>query len=240
MGHFACKLSVLAFIATIILTGCTKTNSTVETVTTADDMAILTNLAIVSMDEQEVYSDNPDLGIYMLDEGIASCFLADATDLTGNDSLRSRIRHHALIACLRSLTLTETQLPLVKEDLRKYNVCNQNAISRARTLYHELQASYRIKYHRISQAYQSGAITATEFRAQVSELRTTFKRELRSMHLREKLDDAFKRCFRLLLADLYSTLTDRQWNAFKECFRGQTFASIPVSAPMDRKGSSSI
>lgn len=220
MCQLPCKLSVLAFLVTIIMTGCTKTNSTVETISTGDDMTILSNLAIASMDEQEVFSDNPDLGIYMLDEGIASCFLADATDLTGNDLLRPRIRHQALIACLRSLALTETQVPLVKEDLRKYNVCNQMAINRARAIYNELQAAYRTKYHRISQAYQSGAITAAEFRAQVAELRTTFKRELRSMHLREKLDDAFKRCFRSFLTDLNSTLTERQWNAFKECFRG--------------------
>lgn len=44
-------------------------------------------------------------------------------------------------------------------------VYNQNAINRTLVRYNELQASCRAKYHRISQSYLSGAITAAEIRA---------------------------------------------------------------------------
>lgn len=208
-------------IAVLVLgsVSCNKKDTTDERVVTSEeDYTLFTKAAIRSMDNQEVYSDNPELGIYMIDEGIAPCFLADATDLTGDDSQRTRIRRNCLITCLRGLSLNETQIPLVREDLRRYNACNETAINRARAIYNELQASYRQKYNRLNQAYQSGGISGEEFRAKVAELRTAFKRELRSLHLREKLDEALTRCLRTFLVELRSTLNDRQWNAFKECF----------------------
>ncbi len=201
--------------------GCSKKETAEETTSPDADLTMLTEKAILSLDNQEVYSDNPELAIYMLDDGIAPCFLADDTDLTGDDSQRTRIRRNGLIACLRGLSLTETQIPLVKQDLRRYNACNEKAISRARAVYNELHETYRLKYNRLAMAYQSGTLTAEEFRTKVAELRVAFKRELRALHLREKLDGAFKRCFRAFLADLHTILNDRQWNAFKECYRGK-------------------
>ncbi|MCX6287633.1 MAG: hypothetical protein NTY96_11015 [Bacteroidetes bacterium] len=220
MKKLAFKSAFLLFFVLMVFSGCKKSSSPAEAVSFEGDIIIISDQAIASLDAQEVYSDKPDLGIYMLDEGIAPCFLADAPDLTGDDTLRPRIRHNALIACLRSLSLTESQIPLVKADLHIFYKTNEQAISRAKAIYKELQAQYKDKYNRLIQAYRAGTITAAEFRAKVAELRVQFKRELRSLHLREKLDDVFKRSFRTLLSSLHAVLTDRQWNAFKECYRG--------------------
>jgi hypothetical protein len=208
----------LMFLA-IGFSGCSKESSPSDS--PAEDSAILalTNQAVAGMDTLAVYAGTPDAGIYMDGDGISPIFLADASDLTGDDGTRLFIRRHSFIKCLRGLSLTETQAQEVKSALRTYDACKDKAVKRAKAIYRELHATYKQKYGRIWQAYQSGSLTEREFKKLAEELRTAFRKELRSMHLKEKLDDAFRKCFREFLIQLKSVLTERQWIAFAECCR---------------------
>jgi len=201
------------------LTACKKSGTNGDQ-QAADPMIIaLADQALSEMDNQEAYAGTPETGICMDNGGISPAFLADDSDLSGDDAMRPEIRKHSFIRCLKTLQMSETQIGQVKSLLRDYKVCNAEAVKRAMAIYRELHATYKEKYYRIWQAFQAGTITEREFKKRAEELRIAFKRELRSLQLKEKLGIAFARCFKDFLGDLKPVLTERQWNAFTQCIR---------------------
>ena len=209
---------IMLLVAFTTFTACKKQNDP-TTVSPETEITAMAEQAIAGMDNQEVYSDKPDMGIYMKNEGIPPDFLVEETDLEGKDSVRQNIRDHSFIACLRGLNLTESQILAIKQDIRDYRDCKENALQRAKTIYRDLNEKYKAKYKRIYAAFQNGTISREKFKTLVAELQVEFRRELRNLHLKEKLDDIFRSCFRIFLKDLHSILTERQWNAFVECYK---------------------
>jgi hypothetical protein len=209
---------ILLSVVFIVFTACKKQNEPAK-VSPENEILALADLAINGLDEKEVYSDNPDLGIYMENEGIPPDFLVNETDMEGKDTLRAKIRDRSFIACLRGLNLEETQVTEIKKDLTTYRECNEQAMNRAKAIYRDLHEKYKAKYKRIYADFQNGTITKEKFKALITELKIHFLKELRSLHLKEKLDEAFKQCFRNFLKNLHSILTERQWNAFVECYK---------------------
>lgn len=203
-----------------LLPSCKKENSSNQD-SYEDQIMIMVNKAVSDMDNQEILTDDPAQTIYMINDGIAADFLADESCMEENEQGMNTetkfIRDHSFIHCLRGLKLSETQKAEIKQDLRIYKACTQHAIQRAKTIYHDLKESYKVKYQRLWNAYQNGTITKEEFRKKVAELKAAFKKELRELHLKEKLDDALKRCLRKFFKSLHETLSERQWNAFVKC-----------------------
>jgi hypothetical protein len=213
------QMSVLMLLVTFMtFLACKKQNES-GTISSDSEINSLADLAMNGLETQGVYSDNPDKGIYMKNEGIPSDFLVEESDLTGKDTLRQNIRDHSFIACLRGLNLAESQISEVKQNLRDYRGCKENAMQRAKAIYRDLHEKYMTKYKRIYAAFQNGTISKEKFKTLVVELKVEFRRELRSLQLKEKLGDAFKSCFRIFLKDLHSVLTEIQWNAFVECYK---------------------
>ncbi len=207
-------------VALILLPACKKENSGNQA-SFEDQIMIMINKAGSDMDNQEVITDEPSQTIYMINDGIATDFLADENCMQENEQGMNTdtkfIRDHSFIHCLKGLSLTETQKVKIKQDLRVYKACTQHAIQRAKAIYHDLMESYKVKYQRLLNAYQNGTITKAEFHKKVAELKAAFRKELRKMHLKEKLDDALKTCLRKFFKALHETLTERQWNAFVKC-----------------------
>jgi len=218
MGKVTAKGAIILAVSLIAILACNKTNELQQAQTSYNaDINLIADQSISDMDSQEVYSDIPDSGIYMKDDGIVANFLIDETDMVGTDSLRAHIRDHSIIACLKGLSLTESQKTDIRKELRIYINCKEVAVKRAKAIYRDLHIKYKIKYIRIYNAFQNGSITREEFKNQVAKLRIEFKKELRSLHLKEKLNEAFKTCFREFLGGVHSILTERQWNAFVAC-----------------------
>jgi hypothetical protein len=209
---------IMLLVAFTAFTTCKKQNEPIS-LSPDDEIIGLADKAITFLESQEVYSDNPDLGIYMKNEGIPADFLVEETDLEGKDPLRQNIRDHSFIACLRGLNLTESQILEIKQDICDYRGCKEITMQRAKAIYRDLHEKYKAKYDRIYAAFQNGTISREKFKSLLAELKIEFRKELRSLHLKEKLHDAFKKCFRVFLKDLHSILTERQWNAFVECYK---------------------
>lgn len=218
-----CSISFIVILGTmVILSACKKENSGNQA-SYEDQIMIMVNKAQSDMDNQEVLTDNSSHTIYMINDGIAVDFLADESYMDENGQEISAeikfIRDHSFIHCLRGLSLSEDQKAGIKQDLRVYKACTQQAIQRAKTIYHELREKYKVKYQRLWNAYQDGTLTKEEFLKKVTELKAAFKKELREMHYKEKLDDALKVCLRKFFNALRETLSERQWNAFVECYK---------------------
>ena len=212
------KGTLFTGVVLITLFGCNKKKETQQVLTTyEDDITSITDKTIAGMDSQEVFSDNKDMPIYMLDDGIGSDFLIGESDLAGTDSARSHIRDHSFIACLKGLSLTESQKTDIYNELKSYNACKEKAVARAKTIYHDLQVKYKASYTLLYNAFIAGTISVEKFKSQVAELRIEFKKELRALQLKEKLDETFKICFRKFLTGLHQILTEQQWKAFITC-----------------------
>lgn len=216
------KISLLfiitLFFALFIYTGCNKQDD-VSVFSNNEEINLLADKAIAGFGLEEIYSGSTDEGIYMKYEGIPPDFLVEENDLEGTDSVRQYIRAHSFIKCLQKLDLTQTQKSEIKSSICDYRNCKADAMKRAKALYNHLHEKYKAKCNRIYTAFLNGTISKEEYIALVEKLKSAFREELKNLHLREKLNEAFKQCFRVLLKDFQSILTESQWYEFAECYK---------------------
>lgn len=222
MKSFFLKGTLIFGILLIMVASCKKDNPSGQ-VTSTDEFTALADQAGTNMDNQEVYSDDPSQTIYMLNDGIAVDFLVNENCMddqnSGKDSTTKYIKDHSFMRCLKGLALSDSQFVKVKHGLREYNACSDHSIKRVKAIYHDLKEKYHVLYLRLWNAFQNGTITKEEFKRKVAQLRIDFKKEVLSLHLKEKLHDALKHCLRVFFKDLHSILTERQWNAFVKCYK---------------------
>jgi len=219
--------AILIFALALVLSSCQKDQSFDQPITTDGQINDIVDRSWERMASEDLFPENPSLGIDMLNEGIAADFLLDETHIDdappanmSNPSIWYSIRDHSLIQCLRGLELSNEQVEAIRLDLRLYEQCKSEAVQRARAIYRELRIEYHQKFQRLVDAFRNGTITEREFKARVAELRTEFRLELRRLHLQERIDQAFKRCLRQFMGELHGVLTDLQWSSFIECYRG--------------------
>jgi hypothetical protein len=210
----------------MMLASCQKEQSFDQAVSEDDQINLLVDQSWNRMASEELFPENPSLGIDMLNEGIAADFLLDETYFeaapptnTTNHTIWYSIRDHSFIQCLRGLQLSEEQTEGIRQSLGGYGSCKEDAIKRARQIYRELRSEYQQEFLRLVDAYRNGTLTKSEFRQKVAELRSDFRKELQRLHLHERLDEALKNCLHDCMRDLHGILTDRQWNAFVDCYR---------------------
>jgi hypothetical protein len=183
------------------------------------DIEAMVSTSGISPDNQQVFTDEVTGNIFLLNEGIAPDYLVDefSFEAPASDTVKIYIRDHSFIHCLRKLSLSDTQTVKIKKTLRAYKTCNEQAIKKAKEIYNELRIKYKEKFKRLLNAYKTGSLTLKEFKTEVEALKKEFKTELKRLHLKEKLEDAFKTCLRECYIKLHGILDERQWNAFKDC-----------------------
>ena len=218
MKSFYPILKIMLLGSLCAFTACTKQNET-TLISSGTEINALVDQALTGLDLQEVYTDKPDMGIYMENDGIPADFLVEESDLESKDTLRQKIRDHSFVACLRGLNLAEKQVYEIKQDIKVYQECKEIAMQRAKAIYRDLQEKYKAKYKKIYDALEGGSISKEKFITLVTELKIEFLRELKSLQVKEKLHGVFKNCFGIFLKDLNGILTERQWNAFVECYK---------------------
>jgi hypothetical protein len=228
MKNLIQKATIVLGVALIAFTACKKEDikNVVAATSEETEMVALVDQAGSDMLGVDATSENAEMGVLMTDEGIAADFLVEESDMEASegpagstDELRKYARNHSFMACLRKLQLSDRQIAAVKKSLRGYHECKESAVKRARAIYHALVEQYQDKFKRLLNAYRNGDISKEKFEAAVKELRMAFKKELRSLQLNEKLDEAFKKCYRSFLGNLHSILTERQWKAFVACHK---------------------
>lgn len=229
MKNLIQKAALVLGVALIALSACKKEdmkramNSAEET-----EMNALVEQAGADMLMTDAGNENPEFGVARVDEGIAADFLATATDMDETEGpagiddrrdLRAFVRNHSFISCLRKLELSDRQIAAVKKSIVVYEDCRESAAKRARAIHKALVEKYQDKFERLRLAFKNGNITEEQFKAGVHRLRKAFNEELRSLQLQEKLDAAFKKCYREFLGHLKNILTEEQWKAFVNCHR---------------------
>ncbi len=192
--------------------------------TNEEEIAMIMNKSDNSVTENDVTADESTYSMAIASEGISTDYLVDETDMdvvqgpAGGGNERDHIRARSFIKCLNHLELSDKQKQALRESLAKYKACQESAVKRAREIYHNLVTEYRARYEKLHLAFKNGEISEEKYKHAVAELRMSFHKELRSLHLKEKLNEAFHNCFRHLLGNMESILTPRQWAAFKKCY----------------------
>lgn len=228
------QMAALVFgVALTAMTACKKEDvkNVVAASTAETEMVSLIDQANNDMLAEDANADAPEMGINMVDEGIAADYLVvesdfsdDLTPASGNDdstekSMRDFTRARSFVACLRKLDLSDRQKLAIKKNLKDYEDCKSSAVQRARAIYAKLKAAYKEKADRIIAAFRNGDLTKDQFAAKIKALRLSFNKELRSLQLQDKVHEAFKKCYRTYLENLKDILTEKQWKAFVMCHK---------------------
>ena len=221
------KATLVLGVVLLAFTACKKQDmEKVVGSTTETDLIALVDQAGSDMLIEEANDVTPDEGVALIDEGISADFLVVAADLDEtegpnglDDKQRNHVRSHSFIACLRKVELSERQQMAIKKALANYENCKESAVKRARAIHAKLVAAYKEKFERLQKAFRNGDLTEKEYKEAVHRLRMAFNKELRSLQLHEKLDAAFKNCYKEFLGNVKNILTEKQWAAFVECHK---------------------
>lgn len=222
------KIIALAIgIMVVGITGCKK--EAMETLVSDTDLSSseIQALAVQSENqgnEVEITYDEVTAIMAAVNEGIAPDYLVLSEDLDADENSsspsvqsRSSIRNNSFIRCIRGVKPDSTQARQIKAALKDYDDCKSSAIKRARTIHSQLQAKYKGLAEDQRKLLKDSTITRQQYKERIERLRFAFQKELKDLHLKEKLGDALKACHEKFLRKLNGILSERQWKAFIAC-----------------------
>jgi len=176
--------------------------------------------------EPEITFDEVTASMAAVNEGIAPDYLVSSEDLEADENSsnpavqsRSSIRNNSFIRCIRGVKPDSVQARQIKAALADYNDCKSSAIKRAGTIHRQLQAKYKGLVEDQKELLKDSSITRAQYKERITRLRFAFQKELKDLHLKEKLGDALKACHEKFLRKLNGILSERQWKAFIACVK---------------------
>lgn len=197
--------------------------------------SLLTQSDLESHQIDVVFVENNDESYFEAsDEGLPTDFLVEEDYLnetpsgtsggnasTGSGSVnrRKHIRGNSFIRCLIALNLDSSEYIKIRRVLSAYHSCKSSAVARAQAIHENLVSAYKDKVSNYRQLLKDGKITRKEYNEIIERLRAAFAKELKSLQLREKLQEAFRDCHKKMLVNLKSVLSDDDWKAFVSCYR---------------------
>jgi hypothetical protein len=222
------KIIALAIgIMAVGMTGCKK--EAMEMATSGTDVSNSEIQALVVQTEnensnQEITFDEVTSSMAAVNEGVAPDYLVSSEDLDADETSsnpnvrgRSQIRNNSFIRCIRGVKPDSAQARQIKAALNDYNDCKSSAIKRAGVIHRQLQAKYKGLVEDQRELLRDSTITKQQYKERITRLRFAFQKELKELHLKEKLGDALKACHEKFLRKLHGILSERQWKAFIAC-----------------------
>lgn len=226
MKNLIKKSALVLGIAFIALTGCRKENvdlnSTINPSSESDIEALVTQTDQENESVAIIYDESSN-EITASNEGIAADYLISEADLEAetpaNSTSASTLADQSFLRCLKSVNPDADQVKKLRIALADYEDCKASVIKRARAIHHDLVLKYRDLAKEQAKLLRLGKITKAEYEARIQRLRHAFKKELRALQLKDKVDAALKDCHAKLLRQIHAILSERQWKAFIDCYR---------------------
>ena len=223
------KAIVVLGAAILAFSACKKDAVQLATNSSSNDITALSDQAESEIANVDIQNLDPALGIFMETEGIAVDYTVIASDLESDDvvsrtnrsdsDFAAAVHSRSFIVCVRAAKLDSTQKRAVVKALKAYEECKGAAMKRARAIYANLKLQYRDSVENLMKDLKAGNISKADFAAGMHRLRVEFRKDLMDMHIREKLNIAFRNCYRDFLATLKSIMTADQWAAFVKCHK---------------------
>ncbi|MDP2174701.1 MAG: hypothetical protein Q8K70_02195 [Bacteroidota bacterium] len=206
----------IAFILSIV--GCKKETiqTTSNDVASAQELETIINETDEKYNEVEVVDGGEDKEFYAENEGLPESYLLTEQDM--DEAGFKRTVEKRFIRCIKKLELSDEQAKKLRMVLRSYEECKANDIKKHRFAYESL----RNRIENIRKEYlaklKRGDITREQFAEKMQLLRKDFVESLRK--IKQSHASNLKMCYDKFIRGIKTTLTDRQWKAFIECYRG--------------------
>lgn len=211
--HLGLALSLATM---FVVTGCQKESTTPAIDNSAKyDEALLVNDADNSYNEVAVAGGDENTDFSSDNEGLPEAYILVETDMDDAGYKRGDLRR--FFACLKKLTLTDTQVAMIRRDLHEYEGCKAMDIQHHREAYAKLILRINHARQELVTKLRNGTITKMQFEQGMKDLRADF---VKSLHdIKASYAKTLRACHEKFIKALRNILTADQWKAFVDCYR---------------------
>lgn len=207
----------LSLVTMLIVAGCKKESATPSSADNSAqyDATLLVNDADNSYTEVSVTGGDENTEFSSENEGLPEAYLLVETDMDDAGYKRGNLRRFFM--CLKKLTLTDTQVAMIRKDLREYEACKASDIKLHREAYAKLVLRVNRSRQELVDDFKGGKITRAQFDQGMKDLRADF---VKSLHdIKASYAKTLKACHEKFIRGIKDILTTAQWRDFVNCYR---------------------
>ncbi len=220
INHMKKKLinTALAFVTALmfVVIGCNKAK---EEVVAASDPQYEAELVVNNVDviynTVEIAGGTETEEFSSPNEGLPEAYTIIETDM--DESGFKRNIEKRIFTCLKKLNLTDAQVASLRKAVRAYEECKAADIKKHREAYASIQTrTENVRKEYLAQL-KNGKITKEQFEAKMKDLRALYEKSLKEIKL--SFAKNLRACHERFMILVKSTLTEKQWRAFMECYK---------------------
>ena len=207
----------LSLVTMLIVTGCKKESTTPSSTDNSAqyDATLLVNDADNNYNEVTVAGGDENAEFSSDNEGLPEAYLLVETDMDDAGYKRGDLRRFFM--CLKKLTLTDTQVAMIRHQLREYETCKAMDIKGHREAYAKLVIRINHARQELIDDLKGGKITRTQFEQGMKDLRADF---IKSLHdIKASYAKTLRACHEKFIKAIRNILTPGQWKDFVDCYR---------------------
>ncbi len=178
-----------------------------EVITTSELVDFVNNLYLIAVE----FDGDETRPFHISDDGLIDIYTTtiEAFDVKSNEN--------KLLRCLQSISLNDAQTSQVRRALSAYQLRNERIIQHHRQAVQQLNTRVNNARQELLDQFHNGEINRAELNRRIHLLRDQYHAGLRQIKANHA--EAFSHSFTLLLDNINSILTERQWHAFASCMR---------------------
>lgn len=212
---FLTPVFILGIALLINFASCKKETATPTAPTTTEDLISVLDQTDKNYQEVEVIDGNEEQEFSSQNEGLAESYLLVEQDMDNAGYKRTVERR--FISCIKKLDLTDAQVASLRLTLRQFEECKAADVKKHREAYELLRKRIENIRQEALAKLKRGDITKAQFEEKMQMLRKDFVESLRKIKM--SYASNLRMCYEKFLRGIKTTLTERQWKAFMECYR---------------------
>jgi hypothetical protein len=212
---FLTPVIILGIALLINLASCKKETATPTAPTTTEELVSLLDQTDKNYQEVQFIDGNEEQEFSSQNEGLPESYLLEEVDMDNAGYKRTVERR--FITCIKKLDLTDAQVASLRLTLRQFEGCKAVDVRKHREAYELLRNRIEKTRQEALAKLKRGDITKAQFEEKMQLLRKDFVESLRKIKM--SYASNLRICYEKFLKGIKSTLTDRQWKAFMECYR---------------------
>jgi hypothetical protein len=213
---FLTPVFILGIALLINFASCKKETATpTAPTTTNEDLISVLDQTDKNYQDVEVIEGNEEQEFSSQNEGLPESYLLEELDMDNAGYKRTVERR--FITCIKKLDLTDAQVASLRLTLRQFEECKAADVRKHREAYELLRKSIENKRKEALAKLKRGDISKAQFEEKMQLLKKDFVESLRKIKM--SYASNLRMCYEKFLKGIKSTLTDRQWKAFMECYR---------------------
>lgn len=207
----------VAFLMSIV--GCKKesvSNNNTDALIAEQEIVNVIDETSTKYEDATVVEGTESVEFMAENEGLPESYMLIEQDM--DDAGFKRLEEKRFIRCIKNLNLTDSQVLRLRLALRNYENCKAEDIKKHREAYKSLRDRIENIRKEWVAKLRKGDITEAQFKEKMGKLRNEFSEGLK--RIKESYAKTLRACYEKFVRAIKLTLTERQWKAFIECYRG--------------------